>query len=325
MWGGGPFKGGGFKGGKGMPMPPMPMPPPAYYAPPPPMPRGGGGMRAGGRGFASPTGTWDVNSGVVFMCNSDTRIECEERLLFGAPAGRQKIISAISDGTPLFLFDISKRIVVGGFVANGGGGMNLEPAAWDGKYPAQVHVRVQSGPHELPEKSVQHLLTYTGPRHFRMELTQQQVNGLQKAMGQPVSGPVAPAKKQNQAGSSAGPEKRRDPTDPDGNKKYTRAEFIKFYGPERGQERWEQAAPGGAKSLLESDDAQTLLAPRKPARPEPQQQAKKRRRLEPGLGVCPMCEGQVELGSGDAALITCPNCQCQAHRDSFAASGDAEL
>ncbi|GMH35962.1 hypothetical protein BSKO_03830 [Bryopsis sp. KO-2023] len=80
--------------------------------------------------------------GYIFTCNVDTFKECVDRKLFGLPSGRQSEVSRIAPCTPLFLFNCTTKELICGFEADGYGKLNVSPSAFDGRFPAQVKIKI---------------------------------------------------------------------------------------------------------------------------------------------------------------------------------------
>jgi len=80
-------------------------------------------------------------SGYVFLCNSRTESECLEKKLFGSPKSEWNRVSQVKKGDVLFLLNYQSNRLYGVFEATIHGRLNIEPYAFDGRFPAQVRVR----------------------------------------------------------------------------------------------------------------------------------------------------------------------------------------
>lgn len=90
-----------------------------------------------------------------YVCTSDTRDECFDRLLFGDSKPK-----AVQPGNTLFLTDLDEGMTFGPFRAESGVG-RFEPRAWNGRFQHQV--RVSWGTLYVMER---HLLPKMGERGF---------------------------------------------------------------------------------------------------------------------------------------------------------------
>jgi len=82
-----------------------------------------------------------VPSGYVFICSHRTERECFERKLFAMPMSNWNRVSQVKKGDILFLFNYQSNRLHGVFEATTDGTLNMEPTAFDGRFPAQVRVR----------------------------------------------------------------------------------------------------------------------------------------------------------------------------------------
>jgi len=78
--------------------------------------------------------------GFIFACTDKTEGECFERLLFGAQKTYAPIVIRIRRGDLLFLNNLDTDTLYGVFKAVSDGDLNIQPDAWNGKYPHQVKV-----------------------------------------------------------------------------------------------------------------------------------------------------------------------------------------
>jgi hypothetical protein len=72
------------------------------------------------------------------MCSGATKPQCFSYRVLGLPRGRLGDVSRIRRGAALFLYDFDSKYLYGPYRADSDGGLALEPAAFEGRYPAQV-------------------------------------------------------------------------------------------------------------------------------------------------------------------------------------------
>jgi len=80
-------------------------------------------------------------SGYVFICSHRTERECFERKLFAMPMSDWNRVAEVKKGDILFLLNYQSNRLHGVFEATTDGTLNIEPYAFDGRFPAQVRVR----------------------------------------------------------------------------------------------------------------------------------------------------------------------------------------
>jgi hypothetical protein len=84
------------------------------------------------------TATAASPAGFIFMCNGATKPECYRHRVLGLPRGRLDAVSRIRRGAAVFLYDFDARYLYGPYQADSDGGLHLVPAAFHGRFPAQV-------------------------------------------------------------------------------------------------------------------------------------------------------------------------------------------
>ncbi|XP_023635877.1 uncharacterized protein LOC111829930 [Capsella rubella] len=117
--------------------------------------------------------------GYIFMCNGRTKNDCYRYRVFGIPRARKDVVESIKPGMKLFLYDFEKRLLYGLYEATIGGRLDIEPEAFDKKYPAQVGFRIVMNCYPLPENTFKSAIyeNYNGSK-FKQELAPHQVMSL---------------------------------------------------------------------------------------------------------------------------------------------------
>lgn len=80
--------------------------------------------------------------GMIFMCSSKTKQDCYRYHVLGLPAGKRDIVEKIYKGMRLFLYDVDLKLLHGIYKAAGRGGYNIEPKAFNSKFPSQVRLYI---------------------------------------------------------------------------------------------------------------------------------------------------------------------------------------
>jgi len=80
--------------------------------------------------------------GFLFACTKKTEDDCLNRLLFGTDRVYAPIVIRVRKGDLLFLNNLDTDILYGVFRAVSDGKLDIQPDAWNGKYPYQVKVDV---------------------------------------------------------------------------------------------------------------------------------------------------------------------------------------
>jgi len=82
-----------------------------------------------------------IIQGQIFACTNKSKEECFRRLLFGTNKVYAPAVMRVKKGHYLFLLDLDSDLLYGVFEATSDAEMNVQPEAWEGKYPYQVKVK----------------------------------------------------------------------------------------------------------------------------------------------------------------------------------------
>jgi len=77
---------------------------------------------------------------MIFVCTNKTEEETFKHLIFGTNKVHAPSMMKVKEGDFLFLLNLDSDVLHGVFRASSDAQMNIEPEAWNGKYPYQVKV-----------------------------------------------------------------------------------------------------------------------------------------------------------------------------------------
>ncbi|KAH0457636.1 hypothetical protein IEQ34_012951 [Dendrobium chrysotoxum] len=126
--------------------------------------------------------------GLIFMCNAKTKKDCFKYNVFGLPESKKALVAKIYKGMRLFLFDFDLKLLYGIYKAAGPGGYNIEPKAFNSKFPSQVRFTVLRDCLPLPEEKFKAAIKENYVRNkFDCQLSAEQVRKLCKLFQNPTS------------------------------------------------------------------------------------------------------------------------------------------
>ncbi|KAI0502037.1 hypothetical protein KFK09_016982 [Dendrobium nobile] len=126
--------------------------------------------------------------GLIFMCSAKTKKDCFKYNVFGLPESKKALVAKIYKGMRLFLFDFDLKLLYGIYKAAGPGGYNIEPKAFNSKFPSQVRFTVLRDCLPLPEEKFKAAIKENYVRNkFDCQLSAEQVRKLCKLFQNPTS------------------------------------------------------------------------------------------------------------------------------------------
>ncbi|KAF7124760.1 hypothetical protein RHSIM_Rhsim12G0180900 [Rhododendron simsii] len=95
-------------------------------------------------------------------------------------SGKKEVLEKINEDMKLFLYDFNQRLLYGIYKAEFRGQLNLEPNAFEGKFPAQVRFTIGKDCLPLPETAFKGAIkdNYEAPSRFKPELSGCQVRDI---------------------------------------------------------------------------------------------------------------------------------------------------
>ncbi|GAA0140026.1 calcium-binding protein [Lithospermum erythrorhizon] len=120
--------------------------------------------------------------GMIFMCSSKTKPDCYRYKVLGLPAGKREMVENICKGMILFLYDVQKKLLYGIYKAAADGGYDIEPEAFNSKFPAQVRFDIIEDCLPLEEEKFSKVIraNYFTRNKFDCQLNSGQVENLCK-------------------------------------------------------------------------------------------------------------------------------------------------
>nr|BAK01276.1 predicted protein [Hordeum vulgare subsp. vulgare] len=122
----------------------------------------------------------------IFTCDGATTPECFRYRVLGLPRRKLGAVSRIRRGAALFLYDFDARYLYGPYRADSDGGRDLEPAAFQGRLPAQVKFMIHGDFMPVRGKTMRYTIKENYPGKFLPELTFTQVEKL-RALFRPIT------------------------------------------------------------------------------------------------------------------------------------------
>ncbi len=96
----------------------------------------------------------------IFRCSERTFKECIDRSLFGASDRTRNSFSGVKIGDTLFLYNTTRGLLYGPFIAASNIEKNIVKEAWDAEFPWQVKVSVSKVPSPISGKLIDGLVSF---------------------------------------------------------------------------------------------------------------------------------------------------------------------
>ena len=114
--------------------------------------------------------------GYIFRCNSKTKDEVFERMLFGEERDYLQLVKSITPEDYLFLYNTSTYEFSGPYKPASGGGEYLVKGAWGDRFPAQIRFEVTKETRTIPFSKLEKMITRYKKGIFPyMELNKSQI------------------------------------------------------------------------------------------------------------------------------------------------------
>ncbi|MBI2029624.1 hypothetical protein HYT02_04365 [Candidatus Gottesmanbacteria bacterium] len=117
--------------------------------------------------------------GYIFRCTNSTEDECFERMLFGEVPKSKEIVDKVKKGDTLFLYNVTSIRLYGVFRADSDGGYNINPEAWNGRFPAQVKIIWMNKYKPITRRDFENIIKFNW-RYPQPILNEDQIRSLEK-------------------------------------------------------------------------------------------------------------------------------------------------
>ena len=118
----------------------------------------------------------------IFRCNSKTKDEVFERMLFGEERDYLQLVKSITPEDLLFLYNTSTYEFSGPYKPTSVGGEYLVKGAWQDKFPSQIKFELLPETKTIPFSKIEKIITRYKKGIFPyMELNEEQVEKISKS------------------------------------------------------------------------------------------------------------------------------------------------